>query len=86
MVPQLVSVRYRRPGGHWLRLYVPVVPVLVVLAPLLALAVLGGMIACLVFRVRSMAALSDIGRLLCALPGTRVELEEGRTALLIRVR
>jgi hypothetical protein len=28
MIPHLVTVRYRRPDGRWLRLYVPVRPVL----------------------------------------------------------
>ena len=28
MIPHLVTVRHRRPDGRWLRLYVPVLPVL----------------------------------------------------------
>jgi hypothetical protein len=37
MLPQLVTVRYRRPDGRWRRLYVPVLPA--ALSPLLLLAV-----------------------------------------------
>ncbi|MEV0404976.1 hypothetical protein [Actinoallomurus sp. NPDC050550] len=83
MIPQLVTVRHRRRNGRWLRLYVPVVPVVLVLSPLLLLA---GLVACLVFRVSPVGALRGIGRLLWALPGTRFEFEQGRTAVLVSVR
>jgi hypothetical protein len=86
MVPQLVTVRHRRRNGRWLRLYIPVVPALLVLSPLLLLAVLGGLVACLVFRVSLVGALRGTGRLLWALPGTRIEFEQGRTAVLVSVR
>jgi hypothetical protein len=86
MIPNLVTVRHRRRDGRWSRVYVPVVPVALVLSPLLLLAVLAGVIACLVTRVSPVGALSGIGRLLWALPGTRIEFEQGRTALLVSVR
>jgi hypothetical protein len=86
MIPYLVTVRHRRPDGRWLRLYVPVLPVLLVLSPLLLLAVLAGLVACLVAGVSPVGALRGAGQLLRALPGTRIEVEEGRMALLISVR
>ena len=86
MIPQLVTARHRRPDGRWLRLYVPVLPVLLVLSPLLLLAVLGGLIACRVTRVSPVGALRGTGQLLRALPGTRIEVEDGQTAFLISVR
>lgn len=86
MIPQLVTVRLRRPHGRRLRLYVPVLPALLVLSPLLLLAVLVGLVACLVFRVGPVGALRGTGRLLGALPGTRIEIEQGRTAVLVSVR
>jgi len=86
MIPQLVTVRHRRPDGRWLRLYVPVLPVLLVLSPLLLLAVLGGLVASRVTRVSLVGALHGAGQLLRALPGTRIEVEDGQTALLISVR
>jgi hypothetical protein len=69
MIPHLVTVRRRRPDGRWLRLYVPVLPVLLVLSPLLLLAVLAGLVACLATRVSPVGALRGTGQLLCALPG-----------------
>jgi hypothetical protein len=86
VIPQLVTVRYRRPGGRYLRLYIPVLPVVLVLSPLLLLAVLAGLVACRVTGVSPLGALRAAGQLLRALPGTRIELEEGRTALLVSVR
>ena len=86
MIPQLVTVRYRRPDGRWLRLYVPVLPVVLVLSPLLLLAVLAGLVACLITGVSPVGALRGTGQLLWALPGTRIEIEQGRTAVLISVR
>ncbi|MER7793197.1 hypothetical protein [Streptomyces sp. NPDC097640] len=86
MIPQLVTVRRRRPDGRWRRLYVPVLPVAVVLSPLLLLAVVGGVIACLATRVSPVGALRGAGQLLWALPGTRFELDQGRTAVLVSIR
>ncbi|GAB2814225.1 hypothetical protein GCM10027176_18500 [Actinoallomurus bryophytorum] len=86
MIPNLVTVRHRRPGGRGLRLYVPVLPILLVLSPLLLLAVLAGLVACLVYRVSPVSALRGTGQLLWALPGTRIEIQQGRTAVLVSVR
>ncbi|MEV5575477.1 hypothetical protein AB0L06_36025 [Spirillospora sp. NPDC052269] len=86
MIPQLVTVGYRRPNGHRRRLFVPVLPAALVLSPLLVLAVLAGLVACLIFKVRPIAALLGIGRVLLALPGTRFELEESTTAFQVSIR
>ena len=85
MIPQLVTVRHRRTNGRWLRLYIPVLPVLLVLSPVLVLAVLAGLVACVVTRISPVGALRGTGQLLFALPGTRIEVQQGRTALLISV-
>ncbi|WP_329191424.1 hypothetical protein [Streptomyces sp. NBC_01435] len=86
MIPQLVTVGRCRPDARRRRLYVPVLPVLLVLSPLLLLAVPVGLVACLVTRVGPVGAVRGTGQLLCALPGTRIEIEQGRTAWLISVR
>ncbi|MEV7710330.1 hypothetical protein [Streptomyces sp. NPDC088270] len=89
MIPQLVTVGRCRPDGRRRRLYVPVLPVLpvlLVLSPLLLLAVPVGLVACHVTRVSPVGAVRGTGQLLCALPGTRIEIEQGRTAWLISVR
>jgi hypothetical protein len=86
VIPQLVTVRHRRVNGRWLRFYVPVLPVLLVLSPLLLLVVIGGLVACHIFKVSAVGALRGVGRLLWALPGSRFEIEEGRMAFLVSVR
>ncbi|MFF2959043.1 hypothetical protein ACFVT1_09010 [Streptomyces sp. NPDC057963] len=86
MIPHLVTVRYRRSDGRRRRLYVPVSAVLLVLSPLLLLAALAGVVACLATRVSPVGALRGAGQLLWALPGTRFEIEQGRTAVLVSVR
>ncbi|QOC92108.1 hypothetical protein [Micromonospora craniellae] len=86
MIPQLVTIRHRRPDGRWRRRYVPVLPVLLLLAPLLLLAVPVALVACLVARVNPAAALRGVGQVLCSLPGTRIEIAQGRKALLVSVR
>ena len=86
MIPQLVTVRYRRLDGSWLRLYVPVLPVLLLLSPLLVLAVLAGLVACHLTRISPVGALRGTGRLLWALPGTRIDIDDGPTAMQIHVR
>jgi hypothetical protein len=86
MIPQLVTIRYRRRGGRPRRFWIPVVPVVLLLSPLLLLAVLGGVIACLIFAMKPMAALRGLGRVLWALPGARFEMRQGRSAVLVSVR
>ncbi|MEV5432393.1 hypothetical protein [Streptomyces sp. NPDC052701] len=86
MIPQLVTVRVRRSNGRRVRLCVPVAPVVLLLSPLLLLAVLGGCVACLVFRISPVGALRGAARVLWALPGTRLEMAQGRTAVLVSVR
>lgn len=85
-MPQLLTVRVRRPKGRPIRIWVPVLPVVLVLSPLLILAALVAAVACLVYRVRVMRAFGTGWRLFCALPGTRVDVQEGRTAVLVSIR
>ena len=86
MIPHSVSMRYRRRDGRWRRLWVPAVPVVLLLSPLLLLAVVGGLIACCIFKVNFTGAMAGVGRLLWALPGTQVEMQHGRAAVLVNVR
>jgi hypothetical protein len=85
-MPQLLTVRVRRPHGRPVRIWVPVLPVVLVFAPLVVLAVLVTAVACLVYRVSSVRALGTGWRIVSALPGTRVDVEQGRTALLVTIR
>ncbi|MEU4560757.1 hypothetical protein AB0F72_20455 [Actinoplanes sp. NPDC023936] len=86
MIPQLVTVRVERPGRAPIRAWVPVLPVALALSPLLIVAALAALIACVVFRVDVVRAFVAGWRLVCALPGTRVDVHEGRSAVLVSIR
>lgn len=85
-MPQLLTVRVKRPKGRPIRIWVPVLPVVLVLSPLLILAALAAAVACLVYRISVMRAFGGGWRLFCALPGTRFDIDEGRTAVLVSIR
>jgi len=86
MMPQLLTVRVKRPSGRPVRVWVPVLPVVLVFSPVLVLAVLVAAVACVVYRVSALRALGSGWRVVSALPGTRVNLEQGRTAVLVSIR
>ena len=85
-MPQLLTVRVKRPEGRPIRIWVPVLPVVLVLSPVVVLAVLVAAVACLVYRVSLVRPLSTGWRIVSALPGTRVDVEQGRTAVLVTIR
>jgi hypothetical protein len=85
-MPQLVTVRVTRPDRRPIRIWVPVLPVVLVFSPFLVLAVLGTAMVCLVYGVSVPRALDTGWRVVSALPGTRIDLAQGRTAVLLTIR
>jgi hypothetical protein len=85
-MPQLLTVRVKRPDGRPIRIWVPVIPVVLVFLPLVVLAVLVAAVACVVYRISVARALGTSWRIVSALPGTRVDVEQGRTAVLVTIR
>jgi hypothetical protein len=85
-MPQLLTVRVTRPDGRPIRIWVPVVPVALVFSPVVVLAVLVAAVASLVYRVSVVRALGTGWRIVSALPGTRVDIEQGRSAVLVTIR
>lgn len=86
MPPQLLTMRVARPAGRPIRIWVPVLPVMLVLSPFLILAALAAAVACLMYRVSVLRAFGAGWRLFCALPGARFDIREGRTAVLVSIR
>jgi hypothetical protein len=86
MMPQLVTVKIRRPERRAIRLWIPLLPILLLCSPLLILATIGGMIACLIFRINPFRAFAVAWRLFFGLRGTRVDVTQGRTAVLVAIR
>lgn len=85
-MPQLLTVRVNHPDGRPIRIWVPVLPVVLVFSPVVVLAVLVSAVACLVYRVSVVRALGTGWCIVSALPGTRVDVEQGRTAVLVTIR
>ncbi|MBO3731786.1 hypothetical protein [Glycomyces niveus] len=85
-MPQLVTLKIERPGHRTVRLWIPVLLAVVLLSPVLLLALIGGIIACLMFDMRVFATIAGVGRFIGALPGSRFHIEQGRTALLLIIR
>jgi hypothetical protein len=85
-MPQLLTVRVKRPDGRPIRIWVPVLPVVLVFSPVVVLAVLVAAVACVVYRISMLRALGTGWRVISALPGTRVDIEQGRTAVLVAIR
>jgi hypothetical protein len=85
-MPQLLTVRVKREDRRPVRIWVPVLPAVLVLAPAVVLAVLAAAVACLVYRVSAVRALGAGWRIVCASPGTRVDVQQGRTAVLVTIR
>ncbi|SNT31643.1 hypothetical protein SAMN05216276_103413 [Streptosporangium subroseum] len=85
-MPQLLTVRVKRPDGRPIRIWVPVLPVALVFSPVMLLAALAAAVACLIYRVDVMRALGTGWRIVSALPGTRLDIEYDRTAVLVTIR
>jgi hypothetical protein len=85
MMPQVVTVKVTDDGKRY-RIWIPLIPVLIVLSPILVLAALVLAVACLVMRINPFAALARTYRLYTALRGLHVEIGEGRSTVLVSVR
>jgi hypothetical protein len=86
MMPQLLRLQVSQPGHRTVRLWIPLLPILIVVSPLLALAALAGVIACLAFRINPFRALVTTARLWCALKGTRVEVDQPDALVILDIR
>jgi hypothetical protein len=85
-MPQLVTVRVTRPGRRTIRVWVPVLPLVLLLSPILLLAAVGAVVACRMYGIDAPRALVAAWRLIAALPGTRFDLEDGHLGLLFIIR
>lgn len=86
MMPQLVTVSVRDTRRRPVRLWIPVVPVLLMLSPVLVLALVVGTVASLVYRVNPVRAFGLGWSLLCALRGTRIDVAQGGRTVLVAIK
>jgi hypothetical protein len=85
MMPQLVTVSIRDPQRRPIRLWFPIVPILLVLSPVLVLAFVVGTVAGLRYRVNPVLAFVRGWRLLCATRGTLIDVEQGRRTVYVAI-
>jgi len=85
-MPQLVTLRVKRPGRRTIRIWVPVLPVVLMFSPVVVLAALGAVVACHIYHVDAVRALGAGWRFVSALPGTRFDIEDSDMAVLVTIR
>ena len=85
MMPQVVTVKVTDDGKRY-RIWVPLIPVLIVLSPILVLAALVLAVACLALRINPFAAFARTYRLYTALRGLHVQINNGRSTVLVTVK
>lgn len=84
MMPQVVTIKVTGDRRRY-RIWVPLIPVMIVLSPILVLASLVLAVACLLLRINPFAAIARSHRLYAALRGLHIEINEGRSTILITV-
>lgn len=80
MIPLLLTIRIQ-----WLRLWIPLIIVWLLLLPLVLVLLPFMVLACLLIDVSAWRALKTFWRLLCALPGTSIELTDGQHTFAIKI-
>jgi hypothetical protein len=86
MMPQVANVRVRTERRKTIRLWIPLLPVLLLLSPFVVLFLVVLVIASLTTRGNPVRALWTGWRLLWSLRGTRIEIEQGKTGVLVNLR
>jgi hypothetical protein len=85
MMPQVAVVRVLDRQGHRIRIWIPVLPVALLLSPVLVLVVLAIVVAGPVWRISPGRVLSTGWRLFCALRGTRIEVDQADAKVLVSI-
>ena len=85
MMPQVAPALVHRGRHRRIRLWIPLLLVLLVLSPLLLVAGLVLVVVCVTYRVDPGRSLVASWRLVMALRGLRVEVSQGRNDVLVRI-
>jgi hypothetical protein len=86
MMPQLAIVRVRDKRGHRVRIWIPVLPVVLLLSPVLLLVLLALVGICLAYRVNPGRVLYAGWQLLCGLSGMRIDVDQADAKVLVSIR
>jgi hypothetical protein len=85
MMPQLIRISVRRRQRRAFRLWVPLLPLLLVLSPVLVMVLVVGTVACAAYRINPVRALVAGWRLVCGLPGTRIDIDHPDAAVVVAI-
>ena len=85
MMPQVVTVHVHHGQKRSIRLWIPLLPVFVVLSPLLLVAAFILVVTCVVYRISPGPAFGAIWHLLSALRGFNLEVQQGRHGVLVNI-
>jgi hypothetical protein len=85
MMPQIVRVRVQDGRERPVRIWIPLLPVFLLLSPLLLLAVVVVAAACVWYRVNPGRAVVAIWGLLSGLRGLRIEVEQGDNVVFVNI-
>ena len=85
MIPVLVFVRWRRPGGRSYSLWLPLFLVWLILLPVLLVLLPFVVLVLALARARPFGSIAAVWGVLIALTGTEIELDSRNGAFVIRI-
>jgi hypothetical protein len=85
MIPQVVSVKYQSRPDRRHRIWLPLLPIYLLLTPLLPLAIIALVIGCAHYRVNPLRILIALTRLLASLGGLHIDVAQGTTHVKIKL-
>lgn len=85
MIPQIVTVRYQSRPDRRHRIWIPLLPIYLLLTPLLPLIIIGLVIAGAHYRVNPLRAVVALARLLASLGGIQVNVTQGTTNFQVKL-
>ena len=85
MIPQIATVRVQsRPGKHF-RLWIPLLPIYLILTPLLFLIIIAGVVACARYRINPIRALKAATQMLSGLGGLHFDIKQGHSTVMVKL-
>ena len=85
MIPCLAVVRIRGRNGRGVCLWIPLVFVWILLLPVSILVLPGLFLYCVIGRVSLVRAAKALGAVIAGLKGARIEVEESRHSVSLRI-
>jgi hypothetical protein len=86
MMPQVLSVRVRSGEIRRVRLWIPILPVVILLAPVIVLALIVALVALAVLRINPVRGLRAGLGMVAAVRGLRLAISSGDLTVHVRVR